>query len=800
VPVIAQRLAVILVAAGAVAFTGPARAQEKPRINARAARAIIDAARPRLAFAAPTRSGRGANLGATSRDIDRSALTLSLTWAPTAATPTDVTWQWQVSLQPFDEDPTRAMSQPGLLSFGPATLDGRGVFEIDLRHFPPLGSRQPLPRDMPLDFYIRIIPLRDGKPLPLHSNTVIAHYKGGAAPDGQEDAPTRRGPSELRVPDLVGAARPRLAFALFTPNDNDATLGASSRDVYRSALKVGLTWMPTAVTPKNLTWRWQVSLQPFADDPSSMPSPPGLLASGPADLDQKNWFEIDLGSFPPLGPRRARLDRPVESDAVRNTGPGHSRAVDPRTFGAAGTRSQGGRLRQLGTPLLGDVPLVFHIRIIPLQDGKPSAFYSNTVTAHYNPGANPAQEAADNAAGKGSAQQSKFASMQAEARGAYQLAIVKFEPMVFADPNRWACIVVVKNPYFVSENPLAYVAVPHKLARYKPGKEYCPEPYTGPGNQVTLGTVLGGWVKAYGIMADFYSDAKEWVANSIADTLVPCPMLGKEAGEECKKAARSLANSALSAGLVYLGVPPSLPSLADLDDAGKGKLADAAADYTCDQIESNGGNCTPEMRAKLAEVYRAAIDDMEKNLRRAAHEPGCGDTQAANENGAEAPLPCFSDYAGAEVKPAKGSVQEPARVTVRVRRVKSNLSFALPPCRVGATLYLENQFPGNTYVHGVHYKDPQKLSAPPFVSAVAHLPQMSAGETRDVTVSFTTLEPFHLKGNYGGPVWYDDWLYLYQGGHGPLHASLSTATAVPGAQRPLECSEGAETQVQIPHP
>ena len=63
--------------------------------------------------------------------------------------------------------------------------------------------------------------------------------------------------------------------------------------------------------------------------------------------------------------------------------------------------------------------------------------------------------------------------------------------------------------------------------------------------------------------------------------------------------------------------------LAALEDMTKGKIVDASVEYTCDVIESNGGICTPALRAKLREIYKKGLDkvlgELAENHAQASH-------------------------------------------------------------------------------------------------------------------------------------------------------------------------------------
>jgi hypothetical protein len=559
--------------------------------------------------------------------------------------------------------------------------------------------------------------------------------------------------------------RPQLAFAQFTANGVKAILGKTEQNVTRPSLTVRLTWQ--ANDGGKLAYRWQVASQPFSRGLTSTAHPAGLLADGSAALDQLRSFQVALGNFPPLG------TGPLSA----GTGAG-TVGVNPTVVGATATSSvsRAGSARGTATSRaaggvhLPDRPIDFYIRIISTLDGQPAGPPSNAVIAHFLPG--PTPNIAGDAFAKVAERKAKLEQMEEQAR-IYQLGIVRFTPMVFQDPNRWGCIVVVKNPHAGNFT--------HVLGTYFPGQKYCGESWKGMGHTPDLWDVVTGWFKAYDILATFYDDAKTWVAERIGE-LAPCEEMGDKLEGTCEEFVKQAAAGAMSAGLVAAGVPPTLPNLNEMQGAAEGKVAEAAADYTCSEFQSHGGQCTPEMRKALVAAYAKGIDRLQLGIAKAATEPGCGDMQAAHDHGREA-LPCFTDF-GAVVKPAPGAVTEPASATLRVTRVKPNPPFALPGCRVRADLQLKNDFAGAN-LHGADY-GPSTLDGAPFLPAETAIPAVAFGQVLEVTLVFSRYQPFALPRHYNATVWWDDWLRLYTGGHGPLSASASS------------CAASAQTMVQIP--
>jgi hypothetical protein len=518
-----------------------------------------------------------------------------------------------------------------------------------------------------------------------------------------------------------------------------------------------------ARSTKNWLWwfRWSTTaigatsavLVATRDAPSAMDSPlapPGLLGQKPVPegvppAGSARQFQIDIGTWVP------RLARGPVSD-----------------------------------------PLRLYMWIVLLDDqgqpvGLPSAPVKVTLTMAEGAMTDVFASAAAEAANKKKA----FEEMQEKAR-VYEVKILAHKPVVFPDPNLWGCVNVLKNPY----SGLGL----HPLQFYKPGNKYCPpkDPQfqeKSTWDWVALGA--GGYLIAYDGLAHFWNGAKNYVASKFAE-VVPCEWLGKKLESDCESAAAYVAATAISVGLAAVGVPPTLPDLAALEDMAEGKVVDASVEYTCDVIESNGGICTSELRAKLREIYKKALDKALAELARAGKEPDCGDAKQASEHGL-LPLPCFTNYPGAEVKPAPGSVYDPSTVTVRVTRVKPDPGFPLASCNVSVKMSLTNYFKGG-YVSGVYMK-PTQLAGDPFVVAHSAIPPLTLGKSVDVTLVFTEMGVFNMPGAYNPSFHLTPWLHLYNGGKGSLWAyskQTQTVKSSTGYPELLSCGKGDEWSVQIP--
>lgn len=564
---------------------------------------------------------------------------------------------------------------------------------------------------------------------------------------------TPAGPPLSQALDQPPLARPQLALARIVVDQPVPDMGGVEGDIYRPRLRARFVWQGAGT---NVVWVYQVADRPFADTPDL--SPDGLLHTGSVP---GSAFDIDFESFPPLGvaPVRGFVRQVPQEQTTAPT----ARAVQP----ADAARER---------------PRTFYVRILPLQAGTPAGLASNPVVVHFRPGPDPADDRARNAITTGQAAAEAAAALES-ARQVYSATFVSFRPAIFPDPNRWGCVRVVKNPY--AQQLL------HPLLGFMPGQEYCGRSYKGAGYHATgLWDYAAGWVKVYEIIQTFYDGTKSWMAEKFAGA-VPCKWLGEDAEHDCHDAAAALAGEGLSAGLAAAGLPPSLPSLGALKNTAKGDVVDAAVEYTCASIESQGGECTPGMREALHDAYQYGLDKLEQEVTEQATEPGCGDTEEAHAHGRE-PLPCFLQYPGVEISAATGSVYQPPIAVIRVSRVKQDPPAPVTDCRLRLDLWLHNHFSGG-YLQGASV-NPADLDGAPYEDEYQPVPPLALGHSADLTVTLLRIRPFVVPGHFVQPTpgTSDDWWRLWYGGHGEAIAALV------GASGTTSCGTAGVQPVSIP--
>ncbi|MBE7523012.1 MAG: hypothetical protein HS109_11580 [Burkholderiales bacterium] len=577
----------------------------------------------------------------------------------------------------------------------------------------------------------------------------------------------------------VPAATVKLAFGKIVPDTKKPAWGGTERTFDKLSANATLVWQ--TANPEAHSWRWQISAQPFPADAAVQP--PALLNEGDAVYDH---FKLDLLPYVPATDASPPKKTPTKK--LPSKAPGK----------AASQFGQQGAVPVVDPQQAPVAPIIkLYIRVVRLTDGKPAGAPSNTVIATYEPRAN---DEALEALGEALGDVQKAKAMADQAANMFALKIVHFEPAVFPDPNRWGCVELLENPY----QHTSRLGTFHPLHGYAPG-EHCPKPKDMQKDWFDKWVVgaIEGWALSWNKLTGFYNGAKSWIASQIVGQM-PCEWLGEKLEDECQAAAQVMVEGALSAGMAAAGMPPSLPDLDALSALGKGKIAEAAVNTSCDAIESNGGVCTPEMKAKLADYYRQGLDELqkqiEKQMKYEAREPGCRNAPDAAEHAGLDLLPCFSDYPGTKVVPAKGAVYAPPTVKVRVTRKQPQPAHIKGCDRVSVGMDLTNTFPGG-YLSGKNLP-PAPVAGPLYIPASESVPQLGAGESVELLLVLSKMAVVEVPGNHYGKFYLPNWQVLYRGGKGTLWASMAAAEIATGLQTQKAvsgpCSAGDSVALQIP--
>lgn len=530
----------------------------------------------------------------------------------------------------------------------------------------------------------------------------------------------------------------KLAFAALDKNLNWQELGPIEGDFYESNPSVLFTW-ETAAT--GFAWRWQAATQPFPAESSL--APPGLVAS--KDVAESP-FSIDFAHVPPLGAPdnvvpSAQAGGPLVAKQVTATKPG---------------------------------PLTFYLRLVPVVNDKVAGPPSNTVIVHYKSGDSPPLQAATGAANTENFKQQMLG---------YTISVVKYEPAKW--PDQIGCVIVTENSYKLP--PVSLYP-----ARQEP---YCPKLKEDHKDALYwVGEAFHGWFFAYDLGANYYNAAKEWIVDQVVGP-IPCEWLGDDLESTCDAALHVVVDNAINAAMVSAGVPPTMPDLAQLQEAAKGDLIDSAVEFTCDQVQGTGDHeCDALAKEALRKIYKEGLEAMIKDAKRGASEPDCDNAELAVNYEM---LPCFTDYPGVKVKPAPGAVYVPPMVTLKVTRTSAPPSPYLA-CSLRMALHATNHFSGNSYVQGQKLP-PKDIAGELYEPATAPISLLKQGESETIEVAFQKMRFFSIATNTSGPNGtLGEWGDLYWGSKGTL--TVDTAGPLPksmgGSLAP--CSQQSAMKFDLP--
>lgn len=375
----------------------------------------------------------------------------------------------------------------------------------------------------------------------------------------------------------------------------------------------------------------------------------------------------------------------------------------------------------------------------------------------------------------------------------FDLKLVSFTPPVFEDPNKWGCLTITGydpevSGIFKSAYPLGNL---------------CPKSYKGAGYGInSVGDFVdwasGGLIDLWDWISEKYNDIKT-LAVDIAMNYTPF-------GLQCQAVAaavssgdaagycRAAAEIGVNAGMVALGVPPSIPDYNQLIDQG----VDGAVALAADQItEQTGIPCIGPCQDALHNGLSAAAESLKKT----SFTPGCTGADQAHEHGRE-PL-CLPP--GVHAKPAPGAIYQPPVAFVAVTRRPydrdpSN-TFA-GDCSVSIALHFKTVFQGRTVsgpFHNTKDVPTQTVEGSLYQPAHAPLPEsMPKNTTRTIPVIFTA------PGKYEFPWTHELWIKSQipprdeSGPMGPNWFTLfsgSTATLTPSG---VCASAGGPITSQMP--
>jgi hypothetical protein len=268
----------------------------------------------------------------------------------------------------------------------------------------------------------------------------------------------------------------------------------------------------------------------------------------------------------------------------------------------------------------------------------------------------------------------------------FSVEVKSFTPPIFQRASRWGCVVI--EGYTIPAVGLT--------AQLYPLGEMCPKSYKGASNQITsfgdfVDWAFGGITDAVDWVSERYDDLKQVAVDVVMKYTffgAQCEFIAGAIDDDKTGYCRVIAETAVSSGMVALGIPPSLPNYNELIDKG----IDHAVEIAAAEIASQTG--VPCI-GPCEDALRAGFSQAADQLKTSSFTPGCAGEEEAHHHGRE-PL-CLPDYVIA--KPAPGAVYTPATAVVEVTRLftdKHPDSLFDGQCSLGVGFSVENLFPGGT--------------------------------------------------------------------------------------------------------
>lgn len=395
-------------------------------------------------------------------------------------------------------------------------------------------------------------------------------------------APIRKPSSKIAVPVKAGTQLISKAAAIkFTPRQissmipglitdtsADLVLRRDSGEFHSVFTNFNVNWK-TGDTNLKFGWKskrkdivsavWQVSDIRYAANLNDWKNPPGLLASGKSDVQTSDYgtiFYVDLTMFAPKPPSNIKTISAMSStnkSAIVNA----MSLVDRKAgkdkkaniFIKAKTIPAVLKSKMEAEPLV--LPqYVYYIRVVPLdKNGKCAGQPSNTVEIHYG------EFTPETVTIYADLEKKNRESLPPVAHPSVR--ILEYKPIQKQADNAHYRFIALQN-------------WPPVMPMYKAGQHL---DFTPHASDKSWWDKLGDFISD---VVSFVSDAVNWVSKAYESIKQYAVNLVASALGDWAKGPLMMA---LDAGLVAIGVPPSLPNFSDLTNMGKDYLISAAADY-----------------------------------------------------------------------------------------------------------------------------------------------------------------------------------------------------------------------------
>lgn len=460
-----------------------------------------------------------------------------------------------------------------------------------------------------------------------------------------------------------------------------------------------------------------------------------------------------------------------------------------------------GASRQPGLTFGGDhfnlssiTPLDLYVRVIPIAGMQPSGAPSNTVVIHYG-----AKEAA---------QVTLFptATPPPQPPQVVDARIVDFSgPIPPSLP--WGCV------YITAVNAGAYQEKYYR-SLMNAHKAYCPQPYRGRGEQPWYESMWEFTTGAVDQVAQYYEEIKMGVVANVASALDSAGIC-----HNCE----ALISTALTVGLVALGIPPELPDMSKLTDMGVDSLVEQASaamgvpcDAACREILREGiKDFADQMNTKTVSLYQDEEEAHKHGMQPLFVPPGVSVAPAKEANWQMASLrvqvwrkPGTEALSAHQLK----AIESALYITAEGYNDQSGRSYTVFHCWQGGC-DLINPAPGCDAVAVPGCPETRTVTAPlegalfqPVILETGGdlLPYLAPGETRVfdlVMVPAIYWIPGHEEETTYE--WYDDWGYLYEGGTARIALDMTARACVKNLSGYApSCSSTAERtdyrEIQLP--
>ncbi|MBN1332452.1 MAG: hypothetical protein JW971_01700 [Synergistales bacterium] len=306
---------------------------------------------------------------------------------------------------------------------------------------------------------------------------------------------------------------------------------------------------------------WQVSTLRFSPDNTLWKNPPGLVASGPAPLENRQSgkyprvFFVDFGTFAPKPPSESSLlikpeqilkpeVKSVPKLKLKQTTP----TLQPQQAPSVQIKPVQGLLDIKKKDPLQTFNMPYYVRVVPLDSaGNPSGIPSEPVTILYGDPINDGS--------------------------------IEFVPSAFEKPDAvLPCVRVMKYIPIQNEAPDAMY---HVVAVKDIPDPFGGEPLTRKGQKFDIRPRQDdkSWLEA---VSDFFSDVVDWVKGAVNWVSEAYDSIQKAAIDAACSVAgeqfRGAFEMGLNIGMAALGVPPSIPNFDELTEMGVDYLVAVATE------------------------------------------------------------------------------------------------------------------------------------------------------------------------------------------------------------------------------